>query len=90
MPLAAILAFLIRYAIINSIIAIGLGVLTYVGVDELATSIRINISSYLSGMSAEVYMFMAMAGFFKGLGIIMGAINGRIAFMVTKKIGLLF
>jgi len=92
MPLAlsAVLAFIIRYAIINAMIAVGLGFTTFIGLNELFGDIQANIQSYLGGVSSDIYQFLAIAGFFKGVAIILGAVNGRIAFSVTKKLGILF
>lgn len=68
---------------------LGLGVITYVGFEALRGQIDSAVSSMFSGLAADAYQIIALAGFVDAVGIWLGALSAAVGIMAAGKIGLL-
>lgn len=69
--------------------ALGIGVLTYVGVDTALGALLSTARTSWTGMSADVAAYVAMAGGNTALSIIAGALVARITLISLKRLTLL-
>lgn len=87
--MAAILKWIITYAIVRALIAIGIGVVTYGAViAAIATAIGYAKTAYNS-MPGEVLQFLALAGMPEFLGIICGAVIARTSLQFARRLAML-
>ena len=68
--------------------ALGLGTLTYTGVDTALTSVLADAKSAFAGMTGDVVNLLAMCGFFDAMAITSGGIISGLAWMVLKRFAL--
>lgn len=68
--------------------ALGLGTLTYTGVDAALTGVLDNAKTAFSGMSGDVVQIVSMFGFFDAMAITSGGIISGLAWMVLKRFAL--
>lgn len=71
----------------RALIALGIGVVSYAGIDAALDAVRVAIASNIGGISGEISSFLAMAGFFTAIGIIFGGVMARVALMAVSKLG---
>lgn len=67
------------------LIALGIGTLTYVGLDAAFDAAKAAVISNYGQMSADVLNVVSLAGFGQAFGIILGAIAGRLAMIAVSK-----
>lgn len=68
--------------------ALGLGTLTYTGVDAALTGVLSSAKNAFQGMAAEITQLLAMCGFFEAMAISSGGIISGLAWMVLKRFAL--
>lgn len=69
--------------------SIGIGVVTYAGVDLAVNALLSQAKSAWAGTVGDVAAYVAMSGANQALSIIAGAIAARVAFMSLKRLALL-
>ena len=84
--MGAILKYIMMYAIIRAVVAIGFGIVTY-GAILYALNNAINeIRSAYNSMPAEVLQFLAIAEVPKAVGIVLGAMVAAASIRFAKRI----
>lgn len=68
--------------------ALGLGTLTYTGVDTALTGVLDNAKNGFAGLTGDVMHLVAMCGFFDAMSITSGGIISGLAWMVLKRFAL--
>jgi hypothetical protein len=68
--------------------ALGLGTLTYTGVDAAITGVLDSAKSAFAGMAGDVVTLLSMCGFFDAMAITSGGIISGLAWMVLKRFAL--
>lgn len=71
------------------LLALGIGVATYVGMDAALGSALSAAKSAWGGLGADVAAFMAMAGVNTAASILAGALTARVALEVVKRFRIL-
>lgn len=71
------------------LIALGIGTITYTGVDALLSALQNSISANFGQLTAEMSGLVAMTGFFDVIGILLGALSARAALAAVARLGLL-
>lgn len=69
--------------------SLGLGVVTYVGMDAAISGILAQAKAGWGGMAGDVTSYVAMSGANVALSLIAGALVGRVGLMVLKRMTLL-
>jgi hypothetical protein len=69
------------------LIALGIGTISYVGIDAVMTGVISAITSSLGGLSSDIINILAMGGFTTAISIILGGVAARISMMTLKKLG---
>lgn len=69
------------------LIALGIGTISYVGIDAVMTGVTSAITSSLGGLSSDIINILAMGGFTTAISIILGGVASRISMMTLKKLG---
>lgn len=85
MPLAAWLLSLVGPIIGRILLALGFSVITITGMDLVIGQIKSQIVSGAGSMMADAYALFQIAGGGVAMGIIMGAINTRVALWTVSK-----
>lgn len=83
--IAALLMSLVGPMARRVLLSLGIGVVSYVGVDAAVTAALDSVRSALSGLSGDALQIMALSGIFQGLGIMAGGIMARVSMMVLKR-----
>lgn len=72
------------------LVALGIGVVTYAGVDIAVSSMLANArAAWAGGPGGAAAQLIAMAGVNTALGIIAGGITGRVTMLALKKFALI-
>lgn len=69
------------------LIALGVGLISYGGLALLATQVRDQVLTNLSGVTGDAYQVVAMSGAFEAVGIMLGALAARAALMAVERFG---
>lgn len=69
------------------LIALGVGLISYGGLALLATQVRDQVLTNLSGLTGDAYQVVAMSGAFEAVGIMLGALAARAALMAVERFG---
>lgn len=85
--LGVFLATSIGVLVKKALVAIGIGTLTYVGIDQAFTAVKSNIISNYGMMAGASMQLADLAGVGSAIGILLGALAGRIALVVVSKLG---
>lgn len=72
--------------VIRVLTTLGLGVVTYTGLNAVVTMAYNSIQASLSGLPADIATFAFLSGLPQGMAIIMSALVARIALMQVQKI----
>lgn len=83
--LAVWLLGLVTPLVKKALLALGIGFLTYQGIDALVGDIQGNISASFGQLPATIYAYLAMAGVFKAIGIILSGMAARVSMIITSK-----
>lgn len=67
------------------LIAAGVGVVTYAGIDTAFSYAKDQVISSYGAMGADVANIVSLAGFGDSIGIVLGAIAARIALIAVSK-----
>lgn len=73
----------------KALTAIGVGVISYVGWAAVKDQLSAAIQDALSGLAANVYAVMALAGFVDAIGIWLAAMTTAVTLLTINKLGLL-
>lgn len=82
MPLPIVAATFIAVAVplvVKILIALGIGIVTYTGAGYAVDSAEVFLNSQLTGMPADAYAILAMAGLDVGIKIIFAAAAANIS-----------
>ncbi|WP_455155295.1 DUF2523 family protein [Cupriavidus campinensis] len=85
--LAGFLMALIGPLARQALIALGIGLITYVGLDTAVSGALAAAKSSLGQMPASVAAILARGGIFTAMSIIAGGITARMSMMVLKRMG---
>ncbi|URF08061.1 DUF2523 family protein [Cupriavidus campinensis] len=85
--LAGFLMALIGPLARQALIALGIGLITYVGLDAAVSGALAAAKSSLGQMPASVAAILARGGIFTAMSIIAGGITARMSMMVLKRMG---
>lgn len=66
--------------------ALGIGMLTFVGVDTAVSAALNAAKSNFAGIPADIMQLCAMAGFFTAFGIIAGGITAGVTMMTISRL----
>lgn len=69
------------------LIALGLGFITYAGLDVAVNAALDAAKSNISGMPAAVVAILSIAGVWTSMAIVAGGITARLSMMVFSRIG---
>lgn len=69
--------------------ALGVGVVSYIGLDALQGQIASAVNSELAGLGADVYSILAIAGFITVIKIWLSAFSAVVGLLTFKRLGLL-
>lgn len=72
-------------AIINVLLALGFGFVTYAGFDSLISSLVSVVSNTWDGMGGNILSILDMAGFTNALGYLLSAVTTKAAMTATKR-----
>lgn len=87
MTFAEVLLSLAGPAVKRAAVALGLGVVTSVGLVAGANALLTQASASLSGLPADAVQLLAMGGFFEGLGLLAGAMLAKLGMEPIKRLG---
>ncbi len=90
MPLPLLGAFLsasIGALVRKAFVAIGLGTITYTGLQAAFNAVQAQIISNYGAMSGASMQIADLAGVGQSIGIILGALSARVGMAVLSKIG---
>jgi hypothetical protein len=87
MPLAAFLMGLVGPLARQLLVSIGIGLVTFVGLDTAVSAAFSAAKGALGGLTGSVASVLAMAGFFTALSVIAGGIVARISLLTLKRFG---
>lgn len=73
----------------RALAALGVGVVSYVGVSAAVDAALVSAQTAFSGIVGEVAALLAMAGFFQALSISVGGLVSGIAFIALRRFGVL-
>jgi hypothetical protein len=79
----ALAAPLVRHVLIS----LGIGLITYVGLDAAVSSALSAAKANMGGIAGSSAAILARAGVFSAMSIITGGIMARVSMMVLKRIG---
>lgn len=79
MTLFAFLAAAVGPLAIRILAALGISLLTFVGVEAIVGQMVTYITSSWSGMSGDAVALLGLGGLGEGIGMVLGAINARLA-----------
>ena len=69
------------------LIALGIGVITYAGIDTAFSLVTSQIQSNLGGITGDLANLIALSGTYESIGIILAAISARLSFAAVSKMG---
>lgn len=69
------------------LVGLGIGVVSYVGLDAVFNQILVNAQSNWSAIPSGVANMMAIVGINDAIGIVFGALTTRLAMIQLKKLG---
>lgn len=69
--------------------ALGFGLITYVGFQALKAQVDAGVASMWSGLHADVYHVVALAGFVDAVGVWLGALTTAVSFLAMRRLGVL-
>lgn len=87
MPLAAFLMGLVGPLARQILVSLGIGLVTFVGMDAAVGSALSAAKSSLSGLPGQVTQILAMAGVFTAFSVIAGGVVARISLMTLQRFG---
>ncbi|SDP38556.1 Protein of unknown function [Ralstonia sp. 25mfcol4.1] len=69
------------------LLSLGIGLITFVGVDTAVTSALAAAKGYMGQITADYAAILARAGLFTAMSIIAGGISARVSMMILKRMG---
>lgn len=87
--LAAVLSLLAVPLVKKILIALGFGLISFVGLSTVKATIDTTITSYLNAMSLPIYQLLGLIGFIDAIGVWLGAFSTVVGVMSAKKFGLI-
>jgi hypothetical protein len=87
MPFAALLVALTGPVVIRAMIALGLGVITYVGFSALVSTVTGYVQSSYASLPLAALQLLALGGWNTAIGILLGAFATRVALISASRLG---
>jgi len=69
----------------QALVSIGVGTITFVGLQSAVTSALNGAKSAVGGMPADIASIVAMAGIFTALSILAGGVMAGVSLMILKR-----
>ncbi|EHP43593.1 hypothetical protein OR16_07796 [Cupriavidus basilensis OR16] len=69
------------------LVALGIGLITYLGLDLAVSAALSAAKSSLGGMPASAAAILARGGIFTAMSILAGGVTARVSMMTMKKLG---
>ncbi len=88
-PLGAFLSSGVGYLAARVLMALGIGTLTYGSVLILLNQIFVQAQGYYNNVPVFTLQILNLAGFGDAMGIVMGAVLARAAFVFLPKLGVI-
>lgn len=85
--LGAFLAVSVGALVKRALVALGLGIVTYNGLDVVFNAVKMHVIANYSAMAGASLNLADLAGVGQVIGIILGALAGRIGILVLSSIG---
>ena len=85
--LAVWLLALVGPLVKKALVALGIGWVSYQGIDLAVSAIRDQIIAHWGALSADIASFLAFAGFGQAFGIVLSALAARAALMLVQHLG---
>jgi hypothetical protein len=85
--LAGLLIALVGPLAKQALVALGIGLITYVGLDAAVTSALSAAKSSLGQLPAAAMAICARGGMFTAFSIVAGGITARMSMMIVKRLG---
>lgn len=85
--LAGFLMALIGPLARQALISLGIGLITFVGVDTAVTGALSAAKGYMGQVPADIAAILARAGMFTAMSVIAGGITARLSMLVLKRMG---
>lgn len=79
MTLFAFLAAAVGPLAVRVLAALGISLLTFVGVEAVVSQLVAYVTTSWSGMSGDTVALLGLGGLGEGIGMVLGAINARLA-----------
>lgn len=67
--------------------ALGIGMVTYAGVDIAFSALQSLVTSYWNGMPADIAALLALGGYGQGVGIILASMSARVGMLSLSHLG---
>ncbi len=67
------------------LVVLGVGIVTYVGFDQILSAIQSSVVSMWAGLPADVWNVLALAGFVQAINIWLSALTTGLALLAVKK-----
>lgn len=87
MPLAVWLLALVGPIVKKVLLALGVGVVSYAGLQFVGQQVNAAVLSAWGGVGGSVFQVLSLAGIPEAIGITLGAFNARIALIAVQKFG---
>lgn len=71
----------------QALVALGIGLITYVGVDTAVTGALSAAKGYMGQVPADIAALCARGGLFTAMSVIAGGITARVSMMILKRMG---
>ena len=82
------LASLVKPLVTRVLVALGMGTVTYGGVDMAMTGAVNSVKAAFLGLTADIATLIAMSGFFDAIAITTGSLVTGVTMMTLKKFAL--
>lgn len=89
MPLAALLVALAGPIARQVLISLGIGFVTYVGLDAALTTVITQAQANVNSMSADLANYVGLFGGFQAFSILAGGLTTRVSMIALKRFKLL-
>lgn len=73
----------------RALAALGIGLISYVGLDALGQQVETAVQGALSGLVADIYQILALGGFFTVVNIWLAAIASVVTMLTVQRFGVL-
>lgn len=86
LPLAGFLLSMAWPVVRKVLAALGIGFVTYGGLTLIATQVQSQVAEYWGLLGSNVIQILSMGGIPQALGILLGSLAARVAFITAAKL----